>query len=262
MLAKAHIDNHLMDYAFGSDLNPTGKLRSFLLVQLILLIFSPAWSKADSIYRYDSEAIIATVNQHSLTAAELSLHIEQSRTEVISIFIREHNLSEISPGFWEQDFKGIKPFDLLKEIALRKAIQTKIKLVYMHAQGIIDSPDYNHFLGLFNEFCKDRDSRNREMVKYGPLRFSESDYFQYWFANAIIELKNRIYYENEARIPVSSGNKEQAGDRFSSLNNASSNDRRTEEEIENILRERLGTYELNAEISINQKLLNDITPSF
>ncbi len=262
MVAKAHMDNQLMNYVSGTDLNPSGKLRSFLLVHLILLIFSPAWSKADSIHQFDSESIIATVNQHSLTAVELRIHCDQSRTEVISIFIRDHNLNEISPGFWEQDFKGIKPFDLLKEIALRKAIQTKIKMVYMYDQGIIDAPDYNTFIGLYKEFCKDRESRNGETVKYGPLRFSESDYFQYWFANAMIELKNRIYYENEACIPVSSGKKVQAGDRFSSINSASNNDRRTQEEIENILRERLLTYESNAEISINHKLLKDITPSF
>lgn len=259
MLMKNYMGNGLTARFCEAELK-SRKMLSMLFIPAFLFFFSASWSRTGSNTSFNKEPVIARVNGFPLTIREFEIYLEESRTEVISHFIREYNLNAISQGFWEQEFDGQKPADLLKEIALQKAIQTKIRLVYMHEKNVIESPDYNEFLKIYSNFCQERNQTNGSR-KFGPVQFSERAFFNYWYSNAIIELKNMIHYEDESCIPRVSEDEMQTGHRFSLLNSAPGT-RKSETEIVKIFQERIQLYESNAEVEINNQILKDFNYSF
>ncbi len=248
----------------SSGLSCLGKALKFFLLLPVFLFISPLTSGCgDSSEWIEKGSVIATVNDFHITVSEFDQYLHESRTEVISDFIRKYELTEISPDFWEKEFDGTKAIDVLKEVAIQKAIHEKTRLVYMYEKGIIESPDYKYFLKKYSDFCENRNKSATTNIKYGPVQFSERDFFNYWYSNSLIELKNSFYYENEPRIPLIKGEKMQTGQHFSSSNFAGSkNTPENELEIEKIFLERIRLYESNAEIKINLQLLKDFNPSF
>lgn len=238
-------------------------LKLFLLLPALLFIFPFASGHTDSSEWIEKGTVIATVNDFKITVKEFEQYLHESRTEVISDFIRKYELTEISPGFWKKDFDGKKPLDVLKEVAIQKALHEKIRLVYMYEKEIIESPDYKFFLKKYRDFCENRNKSATTDIKYGPVQFSERDFFNYWYFNALIELKNSFYYANESYIPLAKGVKGQSETHFSYSNSYKSKDTPENElDIEKIFRERIRLYESNAEIKINRQLLKDFNPLF
>ncbi|MFW5877548.1 MAG: hypothetical protein ACOCUP_00405 [bacterium] len=258
-----HIDNVLKE-KISSDLRSQGKvLKLFLLLPAFLFIFPLASSHTDSSEWIEKGSVIATVNDFHITVGEFELYLHESRTEVISGFIRKYRLNEISPDFWRKEFDGIKPIDVLKEVAIQKAVHKKTRLVYMYEKGIIESPDYKYFLKKYSDLCENRDNSGTTNIKYGPVQFSERDFFNYWYSNSLIELKNRIYYENDPYIPLAAGEEMQSGNPFSSSDDAKSkNTPKNEIEVEKIFQHRIQLYDSIASIKINRQLLKDFNPSF
>jgi hypothetical protein len=238
-------------------------LKLVLLLPALLFTIPYASGHTDSLVWVEKARVIATVNDFNITENEFEQYLHESRTVVISDFIRKYELTEISPGFWEKDFDGTKPKDVLKKVALQKAIYQKTRLVYMYEKGIIESPDYKFFLKKYSDFCENRNNSATSDIKYGPVQFSERDYFDYWYSNSIIELKNGFYYENDPAVPLADGKKIQSMLNVSLSNSdQSKNKAGNEAEIEKIFQERLQEYESNAEIKINDSFLNDYNPLF
>ncbi len=255
MFVKDHKGNNRF---FATDLGGK-KMRFTGLILFFLFIFSSTWSRPDSAFTINERSVIATVNGFPLTVRELETYLEESRTEVVSHFIREYNLNGIPPGFWEQEFEDLKPADLLKEIALQKAIQTKIRLVYMHEKKVIESPDYADFLRIYNDFCKERRESGNGNIKYGPVQFSERNFFNYWYSNLLIELKNRIHYEDKPCIPLASSGKIYSDYYPASLHfTGGKSARKNEVEIEKIFNQRIQLYESNAVVKIDHQLFENI----
>lgn len=250
----------IMKKGISMDVKNTIKvLKFFLLLSAFLLIFTLDSSNKEISECIEKGYVIATVNNFQITVPEFEQYLHESRTEVISEFIRKYKINEISPDFWRKEYGGIKPLDVLKEVAIQKALHKKIRMVYMYKKGIIGSPDYEYFLEKYSDFCKNRNKTGTAKIKYGPVQFSERDFFNYWYSNSLIELKNSIYYENDPYIPLGTGEKMLSGNLFSSSDSIrSKNKPKNEIEIQKILRKRIQLYESKAEIKINSHLLKDL----
>lgn len=239
------------------------KMRFTALILFFLFIFSSTWCSPDSSFTIHETPVIATVNEFPITVKEFEAYLEESRTEVVSHFIREFNLNGISPGFWDHEFEDQKPADLLKEIALQKAIKTKIRLVYMYEKKVIESPDYAYFLKIYNDFCEERRESPDGNIKYGPVQMSERDFFNYWYSNALIELKNRIHYEDTPSIPLAPSARMKSGYYSSSSDfKVGKSDRKNEIEIERIFNRRIQLYESNSVVKTDNQLFKNINFSF
>lgn len=243
--------------------HPVDGVRSFLVIPYLLFAFIAGWSQPDSAYTFDEKFAIASVNGFPVSLAEFDLHLNESRTHVVSKYIREYNLDEISSDFWHTKFEGTKPLDLLKEVALRKAIETKISLLYMYEKGVIKSPDYSYFLQLYEEFCRARRTSGTGNIVYGPNTMSERDFFHFWYANSLIELKRRFLYEEQSCIPYASTEKTRSPNRTaSSVLIRNSKKWKTDRETDLIYQQRIQEYQSVAEIKIDYPSLQQINLIF
>lgn len=261
MFRKTHINNVLKQKFFTGKLNYNYKIKSLLFAALFIMILSSARAGADSVLSHQKGSVIAIVNDFHITAEEFEIYLEESRTEVISIFIRQHNLKDIPPHFWEKEFDGIKPLDILKETAIREAIKTKIRLVYMYENEVIDSPDYSSFLSIYHDFMAERSNYGKENILYGPVLFSERAFFDYWYSNCLIELKDKLFYKNVPAIPLASGKEMASQDFFDSKPERRKRTNNIDREIEDLFRKKIRLYQSNAEVIINYERLKDINPS-
>ncbi len=223
-------------------------LSVFWFMPAFIFFCSSAWCASDSAYITEETTVIATVNGFPLTVREYEWYIKESRSEVISTFLHSNELKGISSDFWETEFNGTKPVDVLREIALKRAIHEKIHLVYMYERGVIESPDYMNFLDVYHDYCSNENLPDKEKIVFGPIRFSERDYYNYWYSNRLIDLKTKVFTETKK------SNSRDTGKDTTAHN--------TDREIEYLFTEKITLYESRAEININYQLIKNLNPLF
>jgi hypothetical protein len=134
-------------------------------------------------------SVIAWVNQYPVSSAEFKHWMLLQRAEVHNYFYNKYQLAD-SEDFWETEKEGESPLEMLKEMALEKALRCKVQQITALEKGIVDHIDFDRMMLEMQEenLKRKRKIENGEVV-YGAKRYTERTYFAHEFDKLVIQLK-------------------------------------------------------------------------
>lgn len=150
-----------------------------------------------SLYKTGNEKLpdrlaVAEVNGQPITAGEFRLALDRQRSAVIDYFKRKHGAG-VDAEFWDTDFSGEIPAELAKQWALQSAIRLRLQLNLASSHGIIRTASYS---SLLDEMQLENTRRATAIEAghpvYGPIRFDEINFIEYYTAKLSLALKEKL----------------------------------------------------------------------
>ena len=157
--------------------------------QLILLICSlSAFSKT----ALNDTVIIGTVNSLPITLRELKMCEDKCKQKVIQEFKSRYNIP-FDADFWGKTSLKPSPSEVLRERAFNAIVDIKIQQQLAQRLGLVTDISYKSFkIGLIAENNRRKKAASNHQIIYGPVQFSEVNYYDYLLSNLILKLKNRL----------------------------------------------------------------------
>lgn len=138
---------------------------------------------------------VASVNGVLVSQNEFLHHLIKSRAEVYQYFRQKYGVSD-SKNFWTTSFEDEVPIDVARDRALEECTRIKVQQIMAKEKGITKDISYSTFLkSLKEENYRRKAARERSQVIYGPVQYSESEYYSYLFSNMVVQLKEKLQEE-------------------------------------------------------------------
>ncbi len=137
-------------------------------------------------------AVAATIDGQDIPVRELALYLAQERSATFTHFRQEFG-AEDGPGFWTTEHDGRTPAAYLRERALVDVTRVTVTLHLAHDQGLLADSGYDAFLRNWQtENARRRTAVAAHQVIYGPVQYTESNYFTYVLNNLAAALRDRL----------------------------------------------------------------------
>lgn len=137
----------------------------------------------------DNATTVAWVNQYPISDTELEHWMLLQRAEVHNYFYEKYETID-SDDFWETEIEGESPLDLLKELALNKAVRYKTQQILALEKGLNVQIDFDQMI---LEMQKENQLRKEKIengeVVYGASKYTTRTFFAHEFDKMIIQLK-------------------------------------------------------------------------
>lgn len=162
-------------------------IKSYVYTSLVAIscVFLIACEKNDA-------SIIARVNQYPVSKAEFEHWMLLQRAAVHNYFYTTYNIAD-SENFWETETAGGSPLEMLKEMALEKAVRCKVQQIMALEKGIVDHIDFDQMmLEMQEENLKRQKKIEKGEIVYGAKRYTERTYFAHEFDKMVIRLKAEL----------------------------------------------------------------------
>jgi len=139
--------------------------------------------------------VVAWVNQYPVSNAEFKHWMLLQRAEVHNYYYNKYQHAD-SEDFWETEKEGQSPLEMLKEMALEKAVRSKIQQIIALEKGIVEHIDFDQMmLEMQEENLKRKTKIEKGEVVYGAKRYTERTYFAHEFDKMVIQLKSALLKE-------------------------------------------------------------------
>jgi len=133
--------------------------------------------------------VIGTVNSVPVTLRELKMSEDKCKPQVIQEFKSRYNLP-FDAGFWNNTDLKPSPSEVLRSKAFNAAIERKIQQQLAQKLGLTTDISYKSFYReLISENNRRKKAVSNHQIIYGPVQFSEVNYYDYLFSNLILKLK-------------------------------------------------------------------------
>ncbi|NQX67145.1 peptidyl-prolyl cis-trans isomerase [Paenibacillus alba] len=144
----------------------------------------------------EDDQTVATVNGEPIRASEFMLIMNNNYVaKTYNYFSNKYGVKDYK-DFWNTVYGNEKPIDYAKSLALKEWIRIKSEQILMKQYGVVSDMTYASFL---NELEKENNRRKtavaNNQVIYGPVEYSEYQYFSHEFTNQVIELKKNLAKE-------------------------------------------------------------------
>ncbi|MET9793326.1 hypothetical protein [Streptomyces canus] len=137
-------------------------------------------------------AVVATVDGQDIPVRELALYLAQERAATFTHFQQKFGADD-GPQFWTTEHDGQTPAAYLRERALADVTRVTVELNLAHRQGLLADSGYDAFLRNWQtENTRRRKAVTAHQVIYGPLQYTESNYFTYVLSNLAAALRDRL----------------------------------------------------------------------
>lgn len=137
----------------------------------------------------NDSSVIAWVNQTPISKAEFEHWMLLQRAAVHNYFYTTYNTAD-SEDFWETETEGESPLEMLKEMALEKAVRCKVQQIMALEKGIVDHIDFDQMmLEMQEENLRRKKKIEQGEVVYGAKSYTERTYFAHEFDKMVIQLK-------------------------------------------------------------------------
>ncbi|MFI7497649.1 hypothetical protein ACIBVL_03890 [Streptomyces sp. NPDC049687] len=137
-------------------------------------------------------AVVATIDGQDIPVRELALYLAQERAATFTHF-RQKFGAEDGPRFWTTEHDGQTPAAYLRERALSDVTRAAVELDLAHRQGLVADSGYDAFLRNWRtENARRRKAVAAHQVIYGPVQYTESNYFTYVLSNLAAALRDRL----------------------------------------------------------------------
>lgn len=124
--------------------------------------------------------------------AEWDLFLEPERAAVFAWFRKRYG-AEDSPDFWDRDFNGDKPGEMLRARARKNLVRIKIEQKLARREGLIADIGWDAFeRDLSAENRRRAEALAKGAVIYGPTVLDARSYYLYRQSNLIIRLKESL----------------------------------------------------------------------
>ncbi len=140
---------------------------------------------------------LGTVNGLDITKTEVQREMRKYRSEVYSLVNNSNKKAKSSKAFWEAEkVNGVTGIELLRKKAIDSLTTIKVQEKLLVSRNLWPYKDYSAFLeDLKNTNESRKKSVANDQVVYGPVEYSEQTFFDYRFANALIQLKYKLVEE-------------------------------------------------------------------
>jgi len=136
--------------------------------------------------------VIAWVNDHPISRSEFKHWMLLERSEVHNYFYRNYNEAD-SENFWEKKIEVESPLEMLKRLALEKAVRCKVQQIIALDKGIVEHIDFDRMM---EEMQEENLKRKRKIeqgeVVYGAKKYTERTFFAHEFDNMLLQLKSEL----------------------------------------------------------------------
>lgn len=137
-------------------------------------------------------AVVATVDGQDIPVGEFALYLAQERAATFTHFRQKFGADD-GPGFWTTEHDGQTPAAYLRERALADVTRVTVELNLAHRQGLLADSGYDAFLRNWRtENARRRQAVAAHQVIYGPVQYTESNYFTYVLSNLAAALRDRL----------------------------------------------------------------------
>lgn len=139
--------------------------------------------------QYDS---VGTINGEPISAKLFYTTLIAQRSHVYSYFHNRYGVDD-SDNFWTTNYGGEVPIEIARKNALREITAIMAQQIYAKNAGLVKDISYDSFLiDLKNENARRKDAVRQNKVIYGPVEYSEDNYYNYLFDNLVIKLKSKL----------------------------------------------------------------------
>lgn len=139
-----------------------------------------------------ADAWVAKVNGEPISAGLFRRRLMRNRAAAYRFFGQQYGVSD-SADFWTTPHDGESPLEWLKKRTLDDCVRIVIEQTLARKHGVLSDISYSAFLQALE---RENERRRRALAVgepiYGPQQYREDEYFDYLFANMVIELKRRL----------------------------------------------------------------------
>jgi hypothetical protein len=136
--------------------------------------------------------VAVTVDGQDIPVRELAPYLAQERAATFTHF-RQKFGADHGPDFWTTEHGGQTPAACLRERALADVTRVAVELNLAHRQGVLADSGYDAFLHNWQtENARRRTAVAAHQVIYGPVQYTESNYFTYVLNNLAAALRERL----------------------------------------------------------------------
>ncbi|WP_405976366.1 hypothetical protein OG496_54125 [Streptomyces sp. NBC_00988] len=137
-------------------------------------------------------AVIATIDGQTIPVREFALYLAQERSATFTHFQNTFGAQD-GPHFWTTSYGGSTPTDYIKKQALADVTRTTVQQQLAHHYGLLADPSYATFL---LNWTKENQRRQQAVaahqVIYGPVQYTEANYFDYVLSNLTFDLEKKL----------------------------------------------------------------------
>jgi len=137
-------------------------------------------------------AVVATIDGQDIPVREFALYLVQERAATFTHFRQKFGTAD-GPHFWTTPHDGQTPAAYLRVRALADVTRTTVELNLAHRHGLVADSGYDAFVHNWEtENARRRNAVAAHQVIYGPVQYTESNYFTYVLNNLAAALRERL----------------------------------------------------------------------
>lgn len=164
------------------------KLMCVLLSVIFLLLLASCGADDKNV------SAVAVVNGEEITEEEFEYFRKKYKSEVLNDCLEKFD-AEYTDDFWQTEFDGVTPEQLLYERALEECVRAKLQLLLMQEEGIYDDISFASLKAKAEAF--NAENENKEGI-VGIKSIQMNQFYSYYLQTGIMELQN-IYAEGKLK---------------------------------------------------------------
>ncbi|WP_053983607.1 peptidylprolyl isomerase [Niameybacter massiliensis] len=140
------------------------------------------------------------INQKSIGKDEIYFIVSSMKSSVISQVQGKYGLA-YNESFWDTQVDDTTPRNILEEKVIETLVRNTVIEELLSAEGILQYDSFEAFNKLLvnvNEMRK-KAVANKEVI-YGPIEYSQFDYYNYLMANNLITLRERYMASEKVEL--------------------------------------------------------------
>ncbi len=137
---------------------------------------------------------VMTVNGEAITENEFEYFRKKYKSQVLNDCLEKFGV-EYSENFWQTEFDGVTPEEILRQRVTEECVMAKIQFLLMKEEGIYDDISFEALEEKARKF--NEENENKEGV-VGIKSIQMSQFYTYYLQTGIMELKN-IYAEGKLK---------------------------------------------------------------
>ena len=142
----------------------------------------------------DKEPLLS-VNGYAVSIEEFRWFMQQQRAGVFQYVKTRYNL-DYGKGFWDHDCGQTTPRAIILKQTTDRIVREKIEQILFVKLGLVKDINYVTFLRDLERLNIQRTAAiNRGQVIYGPVNYTQLQYYGHWMANLQIQAKEKLSLE-------------------------------------------------------------------
>jgi hypothetical protein len=162
------------------------------IASLLCLVLGAALMATADETETPPEPWLAKVDGEPISTRLFERRLMRDRAAAYRYFSQKYGASD-SAGFWTTPHDGETPLDWLKKRTLDDSVRIVVEQTLARKHGVLSDVSYSAFLQALE---RENERRRKALAAgepvYGPQQYGEDEYFNYLFANMVIEVKRRL----------------------------------------------------------------------